>query len=116
VNAGTAANILSAATAFDQTNNHAIENPGPMRRLLVRLINTGGAKTVTFRAGTNPPAFQTDEGDLAVSMGGTVAGGTPVATFVVLESARFMGTGGSILVDLAGTPSGAMDVYRLGHA
>jgi hypothetical protein len=104
-----AENENPASTAIDAANNHVIPAGAKTRRLLLRIVNTfAGSKTVTIKAGVNPPSVRAGIGDLAVVMGAQ----NDVA-YVVLESARFAQANGDIYVDVAAATTGSILALRL---
>ena len=105
-NAPTAVAIVHAAGA-------TIAAGGNTGKLLIALTNTTAAeKVITIKAPTaNPHAPRAGRGDLAI----TFAAGnvTAVVKYVVIESARFAQTDGSISIDFAADTTGFMNAYRL---
>ncbi len=65
-----------STTALDATNGHNIAlastaipaGPSANRLLLVVTNTFAGSKTITIKAGANPPSFRKDLGDLALAM------------------------------------------------
>lgn len=102
-------------TAIDATNNHYI-NLGnvPLEEVLIRVTNTTNAtKTVTVKAGSNPPADaagQGDSGTLSLTDGST----TPTrGWFGPLTSARFVQSDGTVNIDVATSMTGYIAVLRV---
>lgn len=90
MNAGTNG---GAGVSINVTNG-AVVPAGSMPRLLLKVTNTyAGAKSVTIRAGVNPPAVREDLGDLVVPLAQNAT------HYFVLESARFAQADGSLNVD-----------------
>ncbi len=101
------------ATAVDPTNHHVI-SPGstPLEEVLIVVNNTfAGTKTVTVKAGANPPALSAGQGDLVV----TCAASTNCIPIGPLESARFLQADGTVNVDIAAAMTGTVTVFRLGQ-
>jgi hypothetical protein len=101
-----------AGTAVDPTNGHYVDVTGLTGRIVIYVNNTVAAtKVATVKAGTAPPAFRKDLGDLAYTVGASSA-----AYIGPLESARFVqspggtdgGTGGRIWIDLAAAITGTI--------
>jgi hypothetical protein len=100
-----------AGTTIDATNHHVI-NDGDCERLILRITNTtASTKIATVKAGDNPPALAAGQGDLSVSL--TDGSTTPQTAFVVLESARFKQSDGTILIDLAASMTGSITAFKL---
>lgn len=105
-NAGSA----PTATAVDPTNGHVI-NLGTLAAedVLILVNNTfAGTKTVTVKAGANPPALSAGQGDLVV----TCAASTN-AIPILIESARFAQADGTINLDLAASMTGTIIVQKV---
>lgn len=101
-------NANPGTTAIDATNGLTIAASSDMSRLLIEVTNTfAGAKSVTFKAGANPPAQRAGIGDLVVSIAQN-----GVHLFV-LESARFAQADGSISVDFTASMTGTMRAMSL---
>jgi len=99
---------VDADTVIDQANGMYIPATAPTRDILVRVVNSfAGAKTVTFRAGVNPPATSAGQGDLTVSL---AQAATPVHFHI--ESARFAQANGTINVDFEAGATGKITVIR----
>lgn len=100
------------ATAVDPTNHHVI-TPGstPVEEMLIVVNNTTvSTKTVTVKAGANPPSLAAGQGDLVVTCAAST-NGIPIGP---LESARFTQADGTINLDIASAMTGTIVVYRLG--
>lgn len=98
-----------AGTTIVPANGANIAAVGDTSRLLIRVTNTNGTqRTVTFKAGDNPPALRSGLGDLAV-----VVPATTGERLVVLESARFVQSDGSIDVDFEASMAGVVSAVRL---
>lgn len=103
-----AATAVAAGTQINPANNAAIAAGGDTQRLLIQVKNGGeDAKTITVKAGSNPPAFAAGQGDLTDS----VAAGAE--KYLVLESARFAQANGDIHVDFEAGMTGTIAAYRL---
>lgn len=108
----TTAGAAPTATAIDPTNGHVI-TPGsaPVEELLIVVNNTfAGTKTVTVKAGANPPALSAGQGDLVITCAAST-NGIPIGP---LESARFAQADGTINLDIAASMTGTIVVYRIG--
>lgn len=99
-----------AGTAISAANGAVIAGAaGRADDILIRVTNTNGTqRTVTFKAGDNPPAIRKGLGDLAVIVPATT--GDKV---VVLESARFAQSDGSVEVDFEASMAGIISAVRL---
>lgn len=104
-NAGT---VVATAGTVDATNNHVIPAGSVTGDFILYVNNTGDAGTVTFKAGDNPPALTASTGDLALDIGGTAE------LWIMVETARFTQSDGSINVDIDtdGTMSGDIAAYE----
>ena len=95
-------------TAADATNGHKIQVDGGCRRVVLVVKQTAAtAKTVTVKAGANPPAWATDA-DLvssALAQNATVA--------ISLDFAKFVQSNGDINVDLQAGFTGEISAIRI---
>jgi len=105
----------NGGTAIDATNNHYI-NLGnvPLEEVVIRVKNTtASTKTVTIKAGANPPADaagQGDSGTLSLTDGST----TPTyGWFGPLTSARFVQADGTVNIDVAASMTGYIAAFRI---
>lgn len=105
---------LPAGTAIDATNNHSITLPTGLPssawdEIILICKNTfAGTKTVTVKAGDNPPATHAGQGDLtALSL--TDGSTTPQYGIIgPLKASRFMQDDGTINVDVAASMTGTI--------
>jgi hypothetical protein len=98
------------ATAIDPANHHVI-TPGATQgeELLVSVNNTfAGTKTVTIKAGANPPALSAGQGDLVVTCTAST-NGIPIR----VETSRFVQADGTINLDIAAAMTGTIVVYKV---
>lgn len=105
-----ARNAVTAAapTTADATNGHKVQVDGGTRRVVLVVKQTAAtAKTVTVKAGANPPAWATDA-DLVSS---AVAQNSTVA--ITVESAQFEQSNGDINVDLQAGFTGEISAIRI---
>lgn len=106
-NAGTAE---PAGTTADPTNDHSVDPGGPTDLLLIRFANTNGTDRVaTIVAGDSPPALNSGQGDLSI----TVPATSGVRWVGPLESARFIQSDGLVHVDLAASFAGTVTAYKV---
>jgi hypothetical protein len=106
--------IQPAGTAIDQANgmnipiqSSAIPAAEDAYGLIIQVANTfAGTKTVTIRAGVQPPAFRNLLGDLVVSA-------TTTSTWLIgpIEPARFAQADGSINVDFQAGITGTINAF-----
>ncbi len=102
------ATALVAGTTITPANGAAIAAGGNTQRLAIYVKNTfAGAKTVTVKAGDNPPAVAAGQGDLVESFA------QDDEKFITLESARFAQSDGSIHIDFENGMTGTIAAYRL---
>jgi hypothetical protein len=96
-----------AGTTADQPNGHTVTGARP-EVLLLRVSNsTAGALNATVKAGTQPLAVSSGQGDLVVSVPATGA------VFIgPLESARFLQNDGSLSLDLQAGFAGKVTAFR----
>lgn len=108
-----AATADPAGTAIDATNSHVINTAGvPTSRLAIRVLNTtASTKVATVKAGDNPPAGSSGQGDLAVSL--TDGSTTATVKWVTLEAARFMQNDGTINIDIGSGMTGFISVFEI---
>ena len=101
----------SAGTTADTTNDHIVDLGGyPLEEFVFRFTNTdGSARVATIVAGDSPPALSAGQGNLDITVPLT-SGDMTVAG---LESARFMQSDGTVLIDLAASFAGAIRVFRV---
>lgn len=104
-----------AGTTADPANGHVIGDvpgtiqPVPLEELVVRVANaSGSAKTVTVKAGTNPPALDAILGDVTA----TVADGA-AKWLGPMTSARFAQDDGTLRVDLEAGFAGTLTAFRM---
>jgi len=97
-----------AGTTADATNGHTITGVRP-EVLALRVKNTtAGALNAILRAGAQPLANASGQGDLTVSVG---AGATVFIT--PSESARFLQNDGSVSLDLQATFTGTVTAFKV---
>ena len=104
--------LASAGVAIDATNSHVITPPDGYSIDDLELWvyhTTGSTKTVTVKAGQNPPATHTGSGDLVGSF--TDGSTTPVIARIPLSSSRFSQADGTVNVDIAASATGRIAVY-----
>lgn len=102
-----------AGDDLDPTNGHVLTVSSPLESYIIRVTNTtSSTKTLTIKAGDNPPADAAGQGDLDVSFGaGNV---TPVVKFIgPLTSARFIQNDGTLNIDPATSMTGKIAVLRV---
>lgn len=102
-----------AGTALDATNSHVFTASSPLHEYVIRVVNTyAGTKTVTVKAGDNPPADAAGQGDLVLSL--AAGDSTPtVKWFGPLTSSRFMQNDGTVNLDVAASMTGTITVFRI---
>ena len=100
-----------AGTVADTTNDHVVDLGGyPLEEFVFRFTNTNGSDRVaTILAGDNPPALSAGQGNLDI----TVPATTGDMTVAGLESARYLQSDGTILIDLATSFAGAVRAIRV---
>jgi hypothetical protein len=97
-----------AGTTADATNGHTITGVRP-EVLAIRVKNTtAGPLNAILRAGTQPLATASGQGDLTVSVG---AGAT--VFFSPAESARFEQSDGSVSLDLGAGFTGTVSAFKV---
>lgn len=102
-------------TAIDQANGMKITLPSTaipaqpgMDTLFLFVATTNGAdKTVTVKAGVNPPAFRAGLGDLTVTAHAASGGGI-VGPF---DKSRFVQADGTLLVDFQSGITGIVTAF-----
>lgn len=100
---------VPTATAIDPTNDHVITPAGPAEELLISVNNTTvSAKTITIKAGANPPALAAGQGDLVVSCDAST-NGIPLR----IDSSRYVQADGTINLDAEAAMTGTIVVYKL---
>lgn len=100
-----------AGTTADTTNDHVVDLGGyPLEEFVFRFTNTNGSDRVaTILAGDNPPALSAGQGNLDI----TVPATTGDMTVAGLESARFLQSDGTVLIDLAASYAGVVRAIRV---
>lgn len=101
------------SVALDATDSHVFTPTHPLGEYLLEVTNTtASTKTVTIKAGDNPPADASGVGDLVVSFGaGNV---TPVVKLIgPLSSSRFIQSDGTVNVDVAASMTGTVTLIRV---
>lgn len=97
-----------AGTTIAPANGANIADIGDTGRIVIRVTNTNGTeRTVTIKAGANPPAVREGIGDLAVAVPATTG-----VRYITIESARFLQADGSINVDFETSMAGVIQVLR----
>ena len=101
-----------SAVAIVHGDGANIPAGGDTRKLLLVLTNTTAAeKVMTIKKGAGIQAVRAGVGDLAITF--AAGDSTAVVKYVVIESARFAQTDGSINIDFAADTTGFMNAYRL---
>lgn len=102
-----------AGTALDATDSHVFTPTAPLHEYVIRVVNTtASTKTVTVKAGDNPPADAAGQGDLVLSL--TAGDSTPtVKWFGPLTSARFIQNDGTVNIDVAASMTGTITVFSI---
>ncbi len=112
----TPTNGLGTTTNIDATNSHSITVPAsatPGELLLIAKNTTASTKTVTVKAGANPPAVRKGLGDMTAL---SLTDGSTTATYGVIgpfEAARYMQADGTINVDVAASMTGTITVLYI---
>jgi len=101
-----------AGTAIVAANNHVVTPDRATKRLAIRLTNTtASSKVFTVVAGDSPPANAAGQGDIEITL--TDGSTTPQITWVVVESARFIQSDGTVVVTVAAATTGNIAVLGL---
>jgi hypothetical protein len=89
--------------------NGAVITASNTSRILFRVTNTNGTdRTITIKAGDNPPAFRAGLGDLAM-----VIPATSGDVVFSVESARHLQDDGTILIDFETSMAGKLWAFSL---
>lgn len=110
-------NTFEAATAdaIDATNGHSIDigtSGADCSELVIEVTHTTASeKDVTVKAGDNPPADASGQGDLVEAF--AAGDSTPVVKSIVLESARFIQDDGLIHIDIEAGTTGSIKAFTL---
>jgi hypothetical protein len=109
VNTLTANNNVAVptTTAVDVANGHVITGVPAEQLIIIANLTFAGAKTITIKAGANPPALAAGQGDHVVSINNSTRWIGP------LTSARFQQADGSVYVDYEAGSTGTITVVRL---
>lgn len=102
-----------AGDDLDPTNGHVLTNTSPLHEYFAIVTHTtSSTKTVTVKAGDNPPADAAGQGDLTVSFG---AGNVTAVEKVIgpLTSSRFQQNDGTVNIDVATSATGKIRVIRV---
>lgn len=102
-----------AGDDLDATNSHVFTPTSPLDEYLIRVTNTtASTKTLTVKAGDNPPADAAGAGDLVVSL--TAGNVTAQVKWVgPLTSSRFIQNDGTVNLDVASAMTGKIAVFRV---
>lgn len=103
-------------TTIDATNSHVLTVPRPATpgEIILRVKNTtSSTKTVTVKAGANPPALGSGAGDMtALSL--TDGSTTPTTGYIgPLPAQRYMQADGTINVDVAAAMTGTIEALYI---
>lgn len=94
-----------AGTAIVAADNHVITPDRESKKIAIRLTNTtASTKVFTVLAGDNPPATAAGQGNLTVSL--TNGSTTPQIAWVVVETARFLQSDGTIRITVEASTTG----------
>lgn len=99
-----------AGNAVDVANGHVLTLPAgaTLEEIMLEVnLTFAGAKNVTIKAGSNPPALEAGQGDLVVAINNAVRLIGP------LTSGRFLQAGGLLFVDLEAAATGTIKAIRL---
>ena len=102
-----------AGDDLDPTNGHYLTVSSPLDEYVIRVTHTtSSTKTVTVKAGDNPPADAAGVGDLTTSFGaGNV---TAVVKWIgPLTSSRFIQNDGTLSIDVQASATGKIAVFRI---
>lgn len=100
--------LVSNGVTLKPTTN-SVPAGGNLDTLILVVTNSAGAtKTVTVKAGVNPPAFRSGMGDVSVSI--TASGTSYLGPF---ETARFAQEDGSLYIDLESGMTGSIAALLL---
>lgn len=102
-----------AGTSLDATNSHVVTPVSALDEYVIRVSHTtGSSKTLTIKAGDNPPADAAGQGDLATAFAD--GSGTPVVKWIgPLSSARFIQNDGTLNIDVAASMTGTITVFKI---
>lgn len=104
---------LGTTTNIDATNSHSITLPRPATPAEILIVvknTTASTKTVTVKAGANPPSVRAGGGDMT-SLSLTDGSTTPQYGVIgPLEASRYMQADGTINVDVAASMTGTITV------
>ena len=102
-----------AGTALDATDDHVFTASYPTDEYVIRVVNTtASTKTVTLKAGDNPPADAAGQGDLVLSCG--AGDSTPVVKWIgPFTSSRFLQNDGTVNLDVAASMTGTITIFRI---
>ncbi len=100
--------VQSAGTAIDVANGMSIDVGSQPGKYIIFVKNTfAGAKTVTFKAGVNPPAFRSGLGNLTESIAQNATG------MFQLEGARFVQADGKVYLDFEAGTTGTVWAFKV---
>ncbi len=100
---------VSTGQTINPSNGIVIPAAGNTRNLWFEVRNTNGTiGTVTVKAGTNPPAFQSALGDVTFTVPATTG-----VREAFIDSARFAQDNGDIYLDFSANMAGTVFAYRL---
>lgn len=101
-------NLAPTTVALDPTNGHVITPDRADRRLLIVAQNTfAGSKTITLKAGVNPPSQKAGQGDLVLTLTQNQW------VYQQIDGSRFTQADGTINIDVAASATGTVTVLGL---
>ena len=102
-----------AGTALDATNDHVVTPVSALDEYVIRVSHTtGSSKSLTIKAGDNPPADAAGVGDLTQAFAD--GSGTPVVKWLgPISSARFIQNDGTLNIDVEASMTGTITVFKI---
>jgi hypothetical protein len=100
---------LPTGTSADPTNGHSVAGAFTKGKLLLYVDHTTvSGKTLTLKAGSNPPASLGSKGDVSITLTASTK------QFIgPLEAAQFAQSDGSLNFDLAASTTGTIYAIRM---
>lgn len=104
--------VVSAGTAIDATGTLTITPGGPIKKMLIIVVNTTASqKVATITAGVNPPAANAGA-DLTITL--AAGDSLPTISIVQLSSSKYAQVNGKIKMTFASGMTGFVKAIQLG--
>lgn len=107
-----AATADPAGVNLDATNDHVLTPTCPLHEIVIEVTHTTASeKSLTIKAGDNPPANASGQGDLVTAF--DAGDSTAVVKHFVLSSDRFLQDDGTVNIDVPSGMTGKIRAFRV---